>query len=239
MLDRVTPKRLVLRILLAAIVVSSIVGIVGILDDGFGKIGVHTLLTAVLVAAAAMLELAALTVWDQASAKISSRLAAYLTPVALVYWIGLVWVEPHRDSYWQAGGSFALISIAAAHAAMLWAARLPPRFTWLRTVALAGNVMIAALLLAALWEHLKSSSGGQIVAILCVAETGLTIAIGALAAASRSTPTAGDIAEVCFCPRCGKSLWVAAGEVRCRHCLESFFIELRKVEDLPDAVLRN
>ena len=36
-----------------------------------------------------MLELAALTVWDQASAKISSRLAAFSTPVTLTQVFGL------------------------------------------------------------------------------------------------------------------------------------------------------
>jgi len=239
MLDRVSPKRLALRVLLASIAVGTVVGIVGILGDGFGKLGVHTLLTAILVAGAALLELAAMTAWDQPSARISSRLAALSTPITLAVWIGAVWIEPRHEPAWQVAASLGLVSIAAGHAAMLWLARLPPRFAWLRTVALACNVMIAVLLLAATWGHLKSDAGGELVAILCIAETGLTIALGALSAASRTTPTQGDVSEVCFCPRCGKSLWVAAGEIRCRHCFESFFIELRKVEDLPDAVLRS
>ena len=60
----------------------------------------------------------------------------------------------------------------------------------------------------------------------------------AIAASARATPVAGDISEVCFCVRCGKSLWVPAGDVRCRHCDATFFVELRDVKDLPGAILR-
>ena len=94
------------------------------------------------------------------------------------------------------------------------------------------------LLLAALWSKFDDEATGRFCAILCVIESGLTIAAIAIAAASRSTPVPGDVSEVCFCVRCGKSLWVPAGDVRCRHCDATFSVQLRDVTDLPGAVLR-
>jgi hypothetical protein len=149
-----------------------------------------------------------------------------------------VWLEPRSDEFWQLAGSLGMFAIASSHACILWLARLPPRATAVRAAALACDVLIVVMGLAALWAKFDDQAGAQFLAVLCVLESGLTVAVIAIAAASRATPVTGDISEVCFCVRCGKSLWVPAGEVRCRHCDATFFIELREVKDLPAATLR-
>ena len=238
-LDRVTPKRFALRVLLASIVVASLFGIVGILADGLGHTALHVWLTSIAISAASLLALAQLSAWELPHAKLVSRGGLAITAVTLVVWIAAVWIEPNADEFWQVAGSFLLFAIASAHACVLWLARLPLRAQALRTAALACDVLIVVLMLAGLWSEFHDVGAGQFLAILCVIESGLTVATIAIAAASRSTPVAGDVSEVCFCVRCGKSLWVPAGDVRCKHCDATFFVELRAVEELPAAVLRN
>jgi hypothetical protein len=237
-LDRVTPRRLALRVLLASIAISSLLGIFGILADGLGRLSVHVLLTSLLISGASLLGLSLFSAWELPQARVVARSGAAVTAIALLVWCAAVWLEPHSDDFWQFAASLGLLAIAASHACILWCARLPPRASTIRGAALACDVLIVVIGLAALWAKFDDQGTGQFLAVLCVLESGMTIAIIAIAAASRATPVTGDISEVCFCVRCGKSLWVPAGEVRCRHCDATFFIELRDVKDLPNATLR-
>lgn len=237
-LDRVTPRRLALRALLASIAISSLLGIFGILSDGLGEISVHVLLTSLLISGACLLSLANFSAWEVPQARRVARGGAAISAIALLVWFAAVWLEPRSHDFWKLAGSLGLLAIASSHACILWLARLPPRSTAIRVAALACDVLIVMIGLAALWAGFEDEATGQFLAVLCVLESGLTIAVVAIAAASRATPVTGDISEVCFCVRCGKSLWVPAGEVRCRHCDATFFIELRDVKDLPNAMLR-
>ncbi|HET9991832.1 MAG TPA: hypothetical protein VFQ65_25055 [Kofleriaceae bacterium] len=233
-----TPRRLALRVLLGSIAISALLGIVGILGDNLGDTAVHVLLTSLLVSGASLLALAHLGAWELPQAQVVARGGVAITAIALVVWIAAVWLEPRSDAFWQIAASFGLFAIASAHACILWLARVPPRANAVRAAALACDVLIVVMSLAAIWAKFDDRAGAQFLAVLCILESGLTIALVAIAAASRSTPVAGDVAEVCFCVHCGKSLWVPAGEVRCRHCDATFFVELRDVKDLPGAVLR-
>lgn len=224
--------------MLVAIAVSALFGIVGVLADGLGKTALHVWLTSLVISGASLLALAQLGAWDLPHARIVSRGGAAATAVSLVVWIAAAWLEPRSDAFWQYAASCALFAIASAHACILWLARVPPRANVVRAAALACDVLIVGLMLAGIWSDFDDRAAGQFLAVLSILETGLTVAVVAIAAASRSTPVAGDVAEVCFCVHCGKSLWVPAGEVRCRHCDATFFVELRDVKDLPGAVLR-
>lgn len=224
--------------LLVAIAVSVLFGIVGVLADGLGKTALHVWLTSVVVSGASLLVLAQLGAWDLGHARIVSRGGVIVTAISAVVWIAAVWLEPRSDEFWQCAASCVLFAIASAHACILGLARIPPRANAVRAAALACDVLIVVLMLAGIWSDFDDRGTGQFLAVLAILETGMTVAVGAIATASRSTPVAGDVAEVCFCVHCGKSLWVPAGEVRCRHCDATFFVELRDVKDLPGAVLR-
>jgi NADH pyrophosphatase NudC (nudix superfamily) len=147
-------------------------------------------------------------------------------------------VEPRSDAFWQLTGSLCLVAIAATHASMMALARLGPRVQWVRSAALAVNVLLVAMALAAIWQVTRGDTATELLAILAIIEAGLTLAITAISAASRGSVGGEGVAEICFCPRCGKRLWLPAGEIRCRHCDEVFFVELRPAGELPGAILR-
>jgi hypothetical protein len=227
-----------LQVLLASIAVSTLLGIVAILGDKLGHFSGHVLLASLVVAGSSLLALAWLAAWEVPAARVVSRAGVAISAIGTVLWIGGIVEEPRGDLFWQLAGSLALLAIAAAHACTLWLARLSPRAAIVRTAALACSVLLVVMLLAALWDNLKSDAGEELVAVLAIAEAGLTVAVAAIAAVSRGAPGPAGSPEVCFCVRCGKSLWVPAGEVRCRHCNEAFFVELRRIDDLPDAILK-
>jgi hypothetical protein len=68
-----------------------------------------------------------------------------------------------------------------------------------------------------------------------VLDAASSVAIVMLHVMGRVAPPAGAVPEICYCPRCGKKLWVPYGEVLCRHCEDSYLVEPRPRTDLPPA----
>ncbi len=232
-------KRFALIALLTSVALASLLAIVGILGNGFGKLAVHALGTAVITACASVLSLSCINAWDLPSARVASRLGVAASCIGAVVLIGCLWLEPRTEAPWLTACSLTIVALAAAHASMLWLVRLGPRTQALRTVALVINVLLVALTLASIWSTKRHGDAlAETLAILAIIACGLTLAIAAIAAVGRAMPTGERVADVCFCPRCGKRLWVPAGEIRCRHCDEVFFIELRVAGDLPNAIVR-
>jgi hypothetical protein len=221
-----------------SVAIASFLGIVGIVGDGFGTLAVHALLTALVVAGGSVLALGCVGAWELPSARVASRLGVFASCAAMAVMIAGVWLEPNGDAFWRLAGSLSLVAIAATHASMMWLARLAPRVQWLRSTALIVDVLLVAMTLAAIWEVTRGGPTAEALAILGIVEGGLTLAITAMSAASRGAQAGAPVAEVCFCPRCGKRLWLPAGEIRCHHCDEVFFVELRPSSELPSATLR-
>lgn len=234
-----TPKRIAIRLLLVAIVVSSLLGIVGIVGGKFDETGVKCLVTALMVGGGCLVALACIGAWEKQGALVVSRLGVIATAVAVVMGCYSVWANNNHDWLMKLIAAFVIIGVASAHASTMWLTRLPPSLQGLRTATLATSVLLVMVLLGILWSEPRGEGAYQVIAVLAIIAAALTVAVAAVSAGTRASagPQSGS-ADVCFCPRCGKSLWEPAGEIRCRHCDERFVIELRKAEDLPDAVLR-
>jgi hypothetical protein len=239
MLDSVTAKRIALRALLASVAVACVIGIVGIFIRDYNDVAIKAMFTSVAMAGACLLAVGCFVAWDQPRARLPSRVGVIGSIGAAVLLIAGMWIEPRSDRFWQTTATVSLLAIAGAHASVLWLARLGPRAHWLRTSALVCDVLIVTMLAAAIWGGVHGEAGFQLIAMFSIAEAGFTIAIAAISTVNRTARPGDGVAEVCFCPRCGKHLWMPAGEVRCRHCDEVFFIELRQPSELPSAVLKS
>lgn len=239
MLGSVTPKGLTLRVLLGSIALSALLGIVAIIGGKFGETGFKCLLTSIAIGGACLLALASFAAWEKPGALVASRLGIGATSIALVGTIGGLWSSTNNEPLVKLVVSIGAIAIAATHASTIWLARLPPRLQGVRTLTLATNVLLVMTCIGVLWNEPRSDGPFQLVAVLTILCAALTLAVTAIASTSRqgaSSPV--GAADICFCPRCGKSLWEPAGEIRCRHCDERYFVELRAAADLPDAVLQ-
>jgi hypothetical protein len=225
-----------LRALLISISVGSLLGILAILGGPLGDTGFKILVTNFSISGASALVIASLAGWKLPAARLPSRVGVWATLVALVLLLAGVWIEINTGDYWRITSTFVIAGAAGAHGSLLTLARLAPRQSWLRPVALVNMVFLAAGLCAAVWAHHESDTTWRLVAILGILDVAFSLAIAALGFLNRASVPEGGVAEVCFCPRCGRRLWLPAGEVRCGHCNAAFFIELRQSEDLPAAV---
>ena len=234
-----TPKGMTLRVLLGSIAVSALLGIVAIVGGKFGETGEKCLLTAIVVGGGCLIALACLAAWEKPGALVVSRLGIATTVVAVIATVGGVWGETNNEPFVKLVAAIATVAMGSAHASTMWLARLPPRLQGVRTLTLATNLLLVVTIIGVLWQEPRSDGPFQILAVLAILCAALTLAEIAISATSRTRGVAQSGAgEVCFCPRCGKSLWEPAGEIRCRHCEERFFVELRPAEDLPNAVLQ-
>jgi len=239
MLDSVTAKRIALRVLLVSVAAACVIGIVGIFIRDFNRVGINAMFTSIVLAAACLLAVGCFVAWDQPGARVPSRVGVIGSVGAAVLLIVGMWIEPRSDRFWMITGTVSLLAVAGAHASVMWLARLGPRAHWLRTSALVCDVLLVTMLCAAMWGRFHGDAGFQVIAMLSIADAGFTIAVAAISTVNRTARPGDGVAEVCFCPRCGKHLWMPAGEVRCRHCDEVFFIELRQPSELPSAVLKS
>jgi hypothetical protein len=208
----------------------------GSLNDTTAKI----LATTLTISLTSLLSLAAFSGWEARGAAAYSRVglaASFGATVMLVY---AIWGEPYAKGYWQLTVSFLLIAVACGQGSLLALAKLAPVHRWVRSAANTTGILLCAALLAVVWE--AAGNGDTIwraIAVLSVLDVALMMATLVCHVLGRVAPPGGTVAEVLFCLRCGKQLWVPAGEVRCHHCEKRYFVELRPDGDLPDAVVRD
>ena len=230
--------RIALRVLLGSIAVSCLLGIYAVLAGHFGEFEGRVLATSLAISAGSVLAMASFAAWDLPAARVPSRVGVIASLIGLAMVVLGIWTEPRGDWAWQLAGSLCVLGIAGAHISLLLLARLAPAQNWLRPAAMAVEVMLVVAILSAIWGKHPSDSLFQGLAVLAILGSGLSLATLVFHLVNRVAPPPGAVAEVCFCPRCGKRLWHPAGEVRCHHCEECYFIELRPRGDLPSAIVR-
>jgi hypothetical protein len=216
-----------------------VIGVVAIFVGNVNQIAFKAMFTSVVLAGGCLLAIACLAAWEQPGATAPSRIGMVCTFAMATLLTGGMWFEPRSETFWKVAGTVSMFAVLGAHGSILWLARLNPRAHWLRSAALVCDLLLAMLILAGIWGGLESDATFKGIAALSIAVGGATVAIAAISTMNRIARPGDSVAEVCFCPRCGKSLWMPAGEVRCRHCDEVFFIELRQQSELPSAIVKS
>jgi hypothetical protein len=229
-------RTLALRTLLISIAVSALLGIYAVLVGHFGEFEAKILGTSAAISIASLLAMASFAGWELPASRLVSRAGVATSIVALVFTIGGIWVATESETGWKLVASIWLVAGACAHATLVMLARLAPAQHWLRIATHGTTVMLVMAILAALWGD--GDGMWRALAVLSILEGAATLALVVFHFVNRLAPPAGPVAEVCFCPRCGKRLWHPAGEIRCHHCELCFFIELRPSAPLPDAIVR-
>ncbi len=227
-----------MRALLVSVALGALLGIFGILAGDLGTLGITTLLTSAVVAGASTLIMAALAAWHHQSGRVMSRLGVGGSLAALAMCVAGLWIEVDSDGYWKLAFTCVVLAAVGAHGSLIVLARLSQRNQWLRPVALANTAFLGAAVCAVVWSEFHGDGTWKLIAILAIVDISLTLALGALDFIARGAAPDGGVAEVCFCPRCGRRLFHPAGEVRCHHCKACFFVELRPSSDLPTAIAK-
>jgi hypothetical protein len=231
-------RLIAMRALLVSVVIGALLGIFGILAGNLGNFGIKIMLTSFAVGGASALIMASLAAWQLPAGHVMSRLGVFGSLVALATVLFGMWVEMNSDSYWKLAFTCVVVAAVGAHGSLTSLAKLAPRHQWLRPVALATTAFLGAGVCAAIWSEVDGNVTWKAIAILGILDVAFTLVLGALDFMNRNAAPEGGVAEVCFCPGCGRRLFLPAGEVRCHHCKACFFIELRPSSDLPTAITR-
>src|SRR5450432_2730601 len=137
MLGRMSARKLALRILVTAVVISAVLGVIAILSGRMTELSLKVLLTTVTISWTSLLALASFAAWNQQGARVFSRvgLASSLATAAII--IGAVWFDAMPVSG-ELLVSCIILGIAGAHGSLLSLARLAPKHRWARA---AGHVV--------------------------------------------------------------------------------------------------
>ncbi len=233
-------RKATLRAQLVAIAAGVLLGCYAIVSGGISDLGFKAVISCAVLAVASALAFAALSAWTLPSARLVSRACLATTLVATAMLIAGIWIEVEAQRFWRIALTMTTIATASAHGAALLLARVPPRQQWVRPIALALDGFLAAAVCAVIWNASMWDDGSgetlfKLIGVLALLDLACSAALAAFHHADRIAPPPGGVAEVCFCPRCSRRLWVPAGELRCHHCNACFYIELRAAAEMPAA----
>jgi len=139
-----TLRRLFLYVHIAAVACSAFIGIGQILtgnDDDF-----RVLLTAVVIALASICGLACGAAWESKRARVFPLGGMALTLIGAVCLLLMIWVpRPLHSPEWflKTTAIVCIYAVALSHISLLCIARLAPRYTWARLVAIIAILAVA------------------------------------------------------------------------------------------------
>jgi hypothetical protein len=230
-------RTLALRILLGSVVVCAVLGIVLILGGRLSDLALKIMATTFAVSSMSLLGLGSFAGWNADGGRLFARVGVVSSIATAIMIFVEIWLGWNSMFAVQLELTFLILAFTGAHNALASLTKLAPQHQWIRPTVHAITTLLAASLLAAVWDIGVSAGLAKLIGVLTVLDAASTITIVVFHVLDRVAPPPGNVAEVCYCPRCGKRLWVPAGEVRCHHCDERFFIELRPKGDLPDAII--
>lgn len=210
-------KRAVFLLLVGSIVLNAALGIYALLAGEFGDVEERVLLTSLSVSAAGVLALACAPAWERGAVRPlpQAGTAAALAGFALV--VAVIWAEAPPEALEKLAFTFVVVAVLAADLSLLALTRLAPRFRRTLPAAVASGLVLAAMIVSAIWGEWEGDSlfyrALGVVAVLLAA---FTLLVPIFHRASRAelaaaAPGAGE-AAVRHCPRCGRPLAAEAEE---------------------------
>jgi hypothetical protein len=212
-------KKIALRTLIGSVALSALLGIFAILAGDFGEFEIRVLLTSLIISGVSILVMACGAAREGGGLGGPSRLGIWLALATGALTVIGLWGEIREDDFWKVTGSLAIASTALAHVALTSLARLS---TGARPVQLAVyglSMILAALLVAAIFGQIDSEGFYRAVAILSILLTAGTIAVPILHRMNRmEAPAPAFPLRPLFCPMCGASLAASEDRTQCHEC---------------------
>lgn len=211
-------KRLALRVLIASVALSAVLGTWALLVGDFGYVQVKVLLTSLCISGASILTMAYVAAWDRAPHPLLPRAGMALAIGGFALVIVLMWAKSESKAAWKTAGSALLLATAAEHASLLGLATLQRRHRWLFPAAWTTTALLVALILAVIWGAWDEENVWRWVGVLSILLCAFTILIPVFQRVGRGAgpPLATSGARaVRFCPACGQGVEVDAACAAC------------------------
>ena len=146
------PRRLFLKLLIASVAISALLGIVVLLIGNFGLIEVRILMTTLTVTVVSILGLVCGAYLETGRGKYLPIVGIALSVISAVISFFIIWdVLDDDEMFIKAFLTCTLIATACSHLSLLSLARLDRRFSWTRITAAVCIVLLCAIFLYILW----------------------------------------------------------------------------------------
>ncbi|MFM8980993.1 MAG: hypothetical protein ACKOSS_11105 [Planctomycetia bacterium] len=231
-------RRIALRLCLASITASAVVGIVILLSAGeMGLTQGRILATTLVLSGASVLGMACAPALERRRLGWVPRAALVASVLAGVLGILSIWVENLRaEAWWKVVGSACTLACCGAHASLLALAEPSRRHAWLQPTAYAVATLLCSSLLGMIWTEAAGDPGWRIVGALAILLAALTLLVpllrrmapdeppAAIASTAGATAAAAAPLQARHCPACGAAL---AQPSACGSCGARFSVEFR------------
>ena len=209
-------KRLALRILVASVALSALLGCWALLSGSFGKTQGQVLLTTLTVSGTSILAMACAPAWDRRSLRPLPQAGIALSIVTAALLLTAIWGEVEGITFWKTVGTLSILSVSASHASLVSLASLAPARRWLKGATLFLNAALAAGLILFIWTEPTSEWVWRIVGVASILLCSGTILVPVFQRMDRGS-TSGAEASVRssrprFCVACGSSGVESDGE---------------------------
>lgn len=210
-------RRIALRLCLASITASAVVGIVILLSAGeMGATEGRILATTLCLSGASVLGMACAPAVERRRLGWVPRAALLASVLAGALGIVSVWAEPIRsEAWWKMLGSVCVLAGCGAHASLLSLAQPSRRHAWLRPAAYACVSVLCAWVLAMIWMEAEGDLGWRVMGALAILLAALTLLVPLVRRMAPDAPAASELPQARHCPACGAALAEPGSCVAC------------------------
>lgn len=202
-------RRTFLYSMIAAVVISSVLGIAALLSQEFGQTEAKVLLSTLGIAAASILAMACSAAWERGKSRGLAGPGITASIVGCFMLLVGIWAEPRSEVFAKTLVTIVILAIYCAHGALLLLARLKRRFFWTQPATLVATALLGALLVYMLWSEDSFEDRWRLVGILSILGSAGTILTPVLQRmGQRVGPTASSVDPDVgvTCPHCGNEL---------------------------------
>lgn len=219
-------RRVALWLLIASVVVTAAIAIWAVALGDFDETTGRILGTSVSLAGGSLVALAAATGWERI------RPAAVIGIAGSVIGFGLliiaIWTSPDPDWYWKTTTSAIVAGVTGAWIALLGNARLAAEHRWIEFVATTSAVILAGLVLVAIWGEIDESGFGRVIGVAAVVVAAMSVVVPVMhrldAVPAEDVDRPVDVYR--FCPACGAPAETRSREAtRCEACGAGYRID--------------
>lgn len=225
-----TLHRGALRVMLASVAASALMGSYAVLREDFGETETRLLLSTLAIFGASTITLACGLAWERRRLGVVPPLGIALGLVGLVLMLVLIWGDPDGESplLTKSVATEVTLALAATHASLIGVVGAWRRISAAVNTALGLNGVVTAMTIAPIWWEPVGDADGywRLYGSLFVLLVAVTIAIPVLRRLQRGAggeEREGPAAR--FCPVCGAAL-DPPGATECASCGARFEVRI-------------
>ena len=173
-------KRFSLRLFVASIAISAIMGIWALLAGDLDVLQVRVLVTSLCTTAASMLIGACAVSWEQQRGDVAPPLGIASSVTGWGMLVAAIWVDIDAIWYYELALSAIILGVSLAHISLLAMARLPARTRWVTGLGMLASLSLAGVCIALIFWDYPPEWIWRVIGVLTIVISASSIAVPVL-----------------------------------------------------------